>query len=84
MILIVTLIRHTPKNALSIQQKNIIGATIIVNINKLYELAIKHPEASKRAAEGFEERLLKREKEFAEEAKKMKPKGDFWYRQYDI
>ena len=55
-----------------------------MDIDKLYKLSLKHPEASKRAAEGFEERLKKREEEFRKEFKKIDRKGNFWYRHYDI
>jgi len=40
-----------------------------MDIEQLYQLSLKHPEASKRAAEGFEERLAKHEKEFQKESK---------------
>lgn len=55
-----------------------------MDIDKLYELSRKYPEASKRAAEGFEERLKKREKEFKKESESLKPRDGFYERRYDI
>lgn len=55
-----------------------------MDVKKLYRLALENPDASKKAAVGFEERLAKREKEFAEEAKKLKPGPGFYERRYDI
>lgn len=55
-----------------------------MDIDKLYELSRKYPEASKRAADGFDERLKRREKEFKKESELLKPGEGFYERRYDV
>jgi hypothetical protein len=55
-----------------------------MDVKQLHGLAKQFPEASKQAAEGFEERLAQRKEQFRKEAEKQRPKGDFYNRRYDI
>jgi len=55
-----------------------------MDIEKLFELSKRHPNASKRAAEGFEARLEKHEKAFAEESRKQAPSEGFYSRCYNL
>lgn len=55
-----------------------------MDIKKLVELSKRDTSASKRAAEGFKERLKKREKIFAEESRKLAPSEGFYSRSYNL
>lgn len=55
-----------------------------MDIQKLFELSKRDQGASKRAAEGFKERLKEREKDFAKESRKLAPSEDFYARSYNL
>ena len=56
----------------------------IMDIKKLFELSKRDTNASKRAAEGFKERLQEREKAFAQESRKLAPSEGFYARSYNL
>lgn len=55
-----------------------------MGVKRLVELSKRDPGASKRAAEGFGERLRQREREFAKESRSRSPSPGFYDRRFDI
>lgn len=55
-----------------------------MDVKRLVELSKSNPEASKKAAEGFEERLRQREEQFFKESKKLQISSERINRMYDI
>ena len=54
------------------------------SVDELFMLSKHDTDASKRAAEGFKERLKEREKDFAQESRKLAPSEGFYERVYDL
>lgn len=55
-----------------------------MDIEKLLKLSKQDPGASKRAVEGFKERLKQSDKKFSETKRSMEPGKDFYNRVYDV